>query len=66
MIYDCILYLVNGEVVSLPDIKLISWTRARVLFTNVDDECVTFRTGEVVDCHLFKKEIEHEKRTEGV
>lgn len=68
MIYDCILTLITGEIISLPDIKLISWTRARVLFTNVDDETVTFRAGEIIDCHLFKKKgvIEHEETTEGV
>ena len=70
MLYDCILYLVTGEVVSLPEIKLISWTRARVLFTNVDGETITFRTGEIVDCHLFKivkkGAIEHEEAAAGV
>lgn len=55
MLYDCILTLVTGEIISLPDIKLISWTRARILFTNQDDETVYYRAGEIVDCHLFKK-----------
>ena len=53
MLYDCILTLVSGEIISIPDVKLISWTRARILFTNQDDETVYYRGGEVVDCHLF-------------
>ena len=68
MLYDCILTLVTGEIISLPDIKLISWTRARILFTNQDDETVYYRAGEIVDCHLFKKKgtVKHDEKRTGV
>ena len=56
MIYDCILTLRSGEIISLPEIKVISWLRSRVMFTNIDDETVYFRSGEIVDCHLFLSE----------
>ena len=55
MLYDCYLVLWNDEIRHLPDIKLISWTRARILFTNVDDETEYFKTGEVVKCELIKQ-----------
>ena len=59
MLYDCILTLRSGEIISLPEIKLISWTRTRVIFTNVDNEDVFYLGGEIVDCHLFiKKGVE--------
>ena len=53
LLYDCILTLRSGEIISIPEVRNISWTRARVIFTNADEESVHFLSGEIVDCHLF-------------
>lgn len=53
MLYDCILTLRSGEILSLPEIRTITWTRARVIFTNQDDETIYYKGGEIADCHLF-------------
>lgn len=53
MLYDCILELRTGEIVSLPEIRSISWNRSRVIFVNSDEESTHFLSGEITDCHLF-------------
>lgn len=58
MLYDCILTLRSGEIISLPEIRSISWARARVIFTNADDETVFYLGGNIVDCHLFIRKEE--------
>lgn len=53
MLYDCILTLRTGEILSIPEVRCISWTRSRVIFINADEETVHFTAGEIADCHLF-------------
>lgn len=53
VIYDCFLVLTSGEIRHLPEIKCISWTRSRVMFTNSDDETEYFRAGEIVKCEMI-------------
>lgn len=57
MLYDCMLVLTTGEMRYISDIKLISWTRARVIFTNQDDEAELFRTGQIEKCELIRKGV---------
>lgn len=58
LLYDCILTLRSGEIISLPEIRTITWTRARVIFTNQDEEAIYYRGGDIVDCHLFIRKEE--------
>lgn len=58
MLYDCFLTLSGtdfGEIRCIPDVKLISWTRSRVIITNEDDESELFSSGQIVKCTLIKK-----------
>ena len=50
--YEVMLLLDDGEIRMLHSIKLISWTRARIIFTDVEDHGYTFLSGRIVRCEM--------------
>ena len=52
MMYEVTLVLDDGEIRMLHSIKLISWTRARIIFTDTDDQSYHFMSGRIIKCKM--------------
>lgn len=52
MMYEVTLVLDDGEIRMLHSIKLISWTRARIIFTDTDDQSYHFMSGRIIKCEM--------------
>lgn len=50
--YNAILVLRTGEIISIDSIKLISWTRARIIFTDKYEKSYHYLTGDIIECKL--------------
>lgn len=50
--YDVLLILDDGEIRTIKQIKLISWTRSRIIFTDIDDNNYHYLPGRIVKCEL--------------
>lgn len=50
--YEVMLVLNDGEIRMLHSIKLISWTRARVIFTDTDDNSYHYMSGRIIKCEM--------------
>ena len=52
MMYEVMLVLDDGEIRMLHSIKLISWTRTRIIFTDTDDQSYHFMSGRIIKCEI--------------
>ena len=52
MMYNVMLVLDDGEIRMLHSIKLISWTRARIIFTDADDQSFHLMSGRIIRCEM--------------
>lgn len=50
--YEVMLVLDDGEIRTLHSIKLVSWTRARIIFTDIDDNSFHFMSGRIIKCEM--------------
>ena len=50
--YNVMLVLDDGEIRVIKSVKLISWTRARVIFTDVDERSYHYVGGRIQKCEM--------------
>lgn len=50
--YNTILVLRTGEIISIDSIKLISWTRSRIIFTDKYEKSYHYLAGDITECKL--------------
>ena len=50
--YNAILVLRTGEIISIDCIKLISWTRGRIIFTDKCEKSYHYLSGDIIECKL--------------
>lgn len=50
--YNAILVLRTGEIISIDSIKLISWTRSRIIFTDKYEKSYHYLAGDITECKL--------------
>ena len=50
--YNAILVLRTGEIISIDSIKLISWTRSRIIFTDKYEKSYHYLSGDITECRL--------------
>lgn len=50
--YNVILILDDGEIRMIKSVKLVSWTRARVIFTDVNERSYHYVGGRIQKCEM--------------
>lgn len=50
--YNAILVLRSGEIICIDCIKLISWTRSRIIFTDKYEKSYHYLAGDITECKL--------------
>ena len=50
--YNAILILRTGEIITIDSIKLISWTRSRIIFTDKYEKNYHYLSGDIIECKL--------------
>jgi len=56
--YNAILVLRTGEIISIDSIKLISWMSSRIIFTDKYEKSYHYLSGDITECKLsIEKEV---------
>lgn len=50
--YNVMLVLDDGEIRVIKSVKSVSWTRARVIFTDVDERAYHYVRGRIQKCEM--------------
>lgn len=50
--YNVMLVLDDGEIRVIKSVKLVTWTRARVIFTDADDKSYFYMGGRIRKCEM--------------
>lgn len=63
--YDVMLVLNTGKILYLHKIKIVSWTRGRIIFVDAEDKSYIYIPGEIVKV-VFDREGENEEVRETI